>query len=61
MKARQVVKLIEKAGWVFVNQEGSHMKFRHPNFLYPVIVPNHGSRDLGKGLVLKILRDAGLR
>ena len=61
MKARELVKLIEKVGWVFVNQEGSHMKFRHPDFLYPIIVPNHGSRDLGKGLVLHIMRQAGLR
>lgn len=61
MKARELVKLIEESGWVFVSQEGSHMKFRHSDFLYPIIVPNHGSRDLGKGLALRILRQAGLR
>ena len=61
MKARELVKLIEAAGWVFEKQEGSHMIFRHPNFRRPLPVPNHGSKDLGKGLVHKILKQAGLR
>ncbi len=61
MKARELVKLIEAVGWVFESQEGSHMKFRHSDYLYPLIIPNHGSKDLGKGLYLKILRQAGLR
>ena len=36
------------------------MIFRHPNFRRPIPVPNHGSKDLGKGLVHKILKQAGL-
>lgn len=61
MKARELVKLIEAAGWIFEKQEGSHMIFWHPNFRRPLPVPNHGSKDLGKGLVHKILKQAGLR
>jgi predicted RNA binding protein YcfA (HicA-like mRNA interferase family) len=61
MKAKQLVKLIEAAGWEFQKQEGSHMIFSHPDFRRPIPVPNHGSKDLGKGLVHKILKQAGLR
>jgi predicted RNA binding protein YcfA (HicA-like mRNA interferase family) len=60
MKAREVVKLLEEAGWVFTRQEGSHMVFKHPDFRRPIPVPNHGGKDLGKGLVHKILKQAGL-
>jgi predicted RNA binding protein YcfA (HicA-like mRNA interferase family) len=60
MKAGDLVKLIEAAGWVFQRQTGSHMIFRHADFRRPIPIPNH-SKDLGKGLVLKILKQAGLR
>ena len=61
MKAKELVKLLEEAGWVKVRQNGSHMIFEHPDYPRTVPVPNHGSKDLGKGLVLKILKQAGLR
>lgn len=61
MKARELVKLVESRGWVFQKQEGSHMIFKHPDFQRLLPIPNHGSKDLGKGLVQKILKQAGLR
>ena len=61
MKAKELVKLLEGAGWELVRQEGSHMIFKHPDFRRPIPVPNHGNKDLKKGLVHKILKQAGLR
>ncbi len=61
MKAKDLIKIVEAEGWVFVSQEGSHMKFKHIDSNRPLIIPNHGSKDLGKGLVSKILKQAGLR
>ncbi len=60
MKARQLVKLVEEAGWVFDRQKGSHMVFEKEGEPRPVIIPNHGNQDLGKGLVDSILKQAGL-
>ncbi len=61
MKARELVKLIEEAGWVFVRQNGSHMIFEKPGENRHIVIPNHGSKDLKKPLVLAILKQAGLR
>ena len=54
MKARELVKLIEEAGWVFVRQNGSHMIFEKPGENRHIVIPNHGSKDLKKPLVLAI-------
>lgn len=61
MKARELVKLVENAGWVFVRQKGSHMIFEKVGELRPVVIPNHGSKDLKKSTLLDILKQAGLR
>ncbi len=61
MKAWELIQLLEKAGWREARQSGSHKIFQHPDFTFNIIVPEHGSKDLGKGLVMKILKQAGLR
>lgn len=53
--------MLQQAGWFVVSQRGSHMKMRHAEKDIVLIVPNHGSQEVGKGLELKILKDAGLR
>ncbi|MEL6864015.1 MAG: type II toxin-antitoxin system HicA family toxin [Bacteroidota bacterium] len=58
-----MIKKIEKAGWYEVRQKGSHKIFYHDTIKNPplIVVPDHGSKDLGKGLVSKILKAAGLK
>jgi len=59
MKSAELVRILEAAGFVHVGTRGSHWKFRHPDGRM-TIVP-HPKKDLGKGLVHKILyKDAGL-
>ncbi|MBA4138930.1 MAG: type II toxin-antitoxin system HicA family toxin [Segetibacter sp.] len=41
-ESRGSYKLIEKDGWVFKRQKGSHIVFVHPNKTGIVVVPNHG-------------------
>lgn len=53
--------MLQQAGWFVVSQRGSHMKMRHAEKDTILIVPNHGNQEVGKGLELKILKDAGLR
>ncbi|MBH0020729.1 type II toxin-antitoxin system HicA family toxin [Pseudoalteromonas sp. SWXJ133] len=51
--------LIKEAGWQEVRVKGSHHHFRHPTHINLITVP-HPKKGLGKGLVAKILKDAGL-
>jgi len=48
-------------GWYIVSQSGSHIKLRHLTKSGTLIFPNHGSRELGKGLERKLLKDAGIK
>ena len=61
-KVKEVVKIIEKDGWYFCEQKGSHMQFRHPAKSGKVTIPNHGlNEDLHHNMVASILKQAGLQ
>lgn len=59
MKPKELVKLIEKEGFVFVRQSGSHAIFRKPGFKI-IVVPIH-SKDIPIGTLNSILKDAGIK
>lgn len=59
LTARQMIKLIEAAGWRAIRQKGSHRVFIHDSLPGMVIVPVHKG-DLPYGTERKILKDAGL-
>lgn len=61
MKVKEIIKLIEEDGWVFVSQSGSHRKFRHPTKDGHVIVPGKPSSDLKEGTQKAILKQAQLK
>jgi len=44
-----------------VRQSGSHMIMEHPTKEGTVVFPNHGSKELGKGLEKVIRKQAGLK
>jgi len=59
MNSAEVIRRLEAAGFALVSVRGSHHKYRHPDGRW-TIVP-HPKKDLGLGLVRKILRkDAGI-
>jgi mRNA interferase HicA len=60
MKSSELIRLLKKDGWVVVRQSGSHMIMEHPTKKGSVVCPNHGSKEVGKGLELKVKKDAGL-
>ena len=60
MPAREVVRFLESLGFVQARQKGSHRFFRHPDGR-TATVPDHKGEDLGRGILAKILRDAGAR
>jgi mRNA interferase HicA len=61
MKCSELYRILIKNGWFSVSQKGSHIKMKHETQPGVIIFPNHGSQELGKGLVKKILRDAGIK
>lgn len=61
MKCSELYRILTKDGWYPISQKGSHMKLKHDFKKGIIIFPNHGSQELGKGLVKKILKDADLK
>jgi predicted RNA binding protein YcfA (HicA-like mRNA interferase family) len=57
--ARQVIPVLVRHGFTLDRQSGSHAVFIHPDGRRTT-VPIHGKRDLGKGLLRQIMRDAEL-
>jgi len=55
---RQVVRALEKVGWVVVVQRGSHVQLKHPTRDGRVTVPVHVGETLGPGLLRSILSQA---
>jgi predicted RNA binding protein YcfA (HicA-like mRNA interferase family) len=60
VQAREVVRFLESLGFVQARQKGSHRFFRHHDGR-TATVPDHKGEGLGRGILAKILRDAGVR
>jgi predicted RNA binding protein YcfA (HicA-like mRNA interferase family) len=59
MTAASLVRILEQRGFERVRQSGSHLVLRHGDGRR-VTVPMHKSRDLGRGLLARIMKDADL-
>jgi len=57
--AKDIIPILERRGFRQVRQSGSHIILRHPDGRR-VTVPVHANRDLGRGLLRQIMRDADL-
>jgi predicted RNA binding protein YcfA (HicA-like mRNA interferase family) len=60
VSSRELIKLLERAGWKEVAVRGSHHHFKHPLQPGRVTVP-HPKKDLPLGTVHAILKQAGLK
>lgn len=59
LKAKELVKILQKAGFKLDHTTGSHYIFYHPTTSRRVVVPYH-AKDLPKGTVQTILKSAGI-
>ncbi len=57
--ASQLLVILKRHNFVAVRQNGSHIILEHPDGTH-VTVPVHQGRDIGKGLLRQIMRDANL-
>jgi len=60
VKAKETIKVFEKIGFVHNRTRGSHYIMRRESDKGKVVVPLHGTKPLGKGLLLSLLTDANL-
>jgi predicted RNA binding protein YcfA (HicA-like mRNA interferase family) len=56
LKPREVVRVLEKLGFIEVRQRGSHKQYRHADGRCTT-VPFHGSRDVSPLLLKQIIKD----
>jgi predicted RNA binding protein YcfA (HicA-like mRNA interferase family) len=61
MKVRDVIRVIETAGWRQVRQRGSHRQFKHAVRPGLVTVSGALSADLARGTLASVLKQAGLK
>ncbi len=59
--SQQVIKALEREGFAFISQRGSHVKYRKTgaSIVYTVIVPA-GRKQIPRGTFRSILRQSGL-
>jgi mRNA interferase HicA len=59
VRAKEIIRALEQAGFEFQRQTGGHVSLRHPDTGRTTVVPVH-SRELPRWLLKKIIKDAGL-
>lgn len=61
MKCSELMRMLKIDGWFIVRQEGSHVIMRHPIKEGQVSVPNHGSKEVKKGLLVALLKKVDIK
>ena len=56
-RPEEIRRILEKLGFTRIRQSGSHAVYHHADGRWTT-VPIHKGRDLGKGVLRKILKDA---
>jgi predicted RNA binding protein YcfA (HicA-like mRNA interferase family) len=59
MKSSELNRLILKNGWKMLRQSGSHVIYEKNGATYPATF--HGSKEVGKGLEMKIRKEMNLQ
>ena len=61
LTGRDVIRALERGGFSVIRIKGSHHFVRHDDDpTRQTVVPVHGSEDLGRPILRKILNDVGL-
>jgi predicted RNA binding protein YcfA (HicA-like mRNA interferase family) len=59
VQAKDIVRALERAGFEFERQKGSHVTLRHPAMARTTVVPMH-SGEFPRWLLKRIIKEAGL-
>ncbi len=58
-KPDEVQRVLQRLGLQLIRQSGSHAVYRHPDGRWTT-VPIHPGKDVAKGTLRKIIKDAGI-
>ncbi len=59
LKPIEVIRLLEKHGFIMIRKRGSHCQFKHIDGRQTT-VPDHKGRDISPNLLRQIAKDIGL-
>jgi len=57
--ARDLIRFLKAQGFIEDRQSGSHLTLRHLSRHVTLTIPVHTGCDVGRGLAIRILEDAG--
>lgn len=57
----QLAKLLEKRGWKLLRVKGSHHIYGKEGYIERISVPIHGNKPLKVGLLMHLMKVAGLK
>ncbi|OQW91515.1 MAG: hypothetical protein BWK78_04390 [Thiotrichaceae bacterium IS1] len=60
LSGKHLCKLLESYGWKLQRVRGSHHIYAHPDSTAILTVPVPGQKDLKKGILHQLLKEAGL-
>jgi predicted RNA binding protein YcfA (HicA-like mRNA interferase family) len=60
MKYSELFRLLKKDGWFEVRQKGSNVIMRHPEKSKILTIPFHARKEVKKGLLKAVLKQAGI-
>ncbi len=60
LKASEVVRILERYGFILISQRGSHQKWRNQDTGKQVIVPYHKGKQLPLGTLRSIIEGSGI-
>ncbi len=60
MRAVDVTRILQRNGFRFVSQRGSHQKWYNSITKSQVIVPEHKGKELPRGTLMSIITGSGL-
>ena len=61
MKCSELFKLLRSNGWHEIRQSGSHCIMKHPEIKGTLTVPFYSSKEVKKGLLKAILKQANIK
>jgi len=60
VKVRELIRILEKDGWILIATKGSHRQYKHPVKKGKVTVPGHWNDDVAKGTLSSIYKQSNL-
>lgn len=61
MKSSELLKILKQNGWYEIRQTGSHIIMINPNNPNSLIVPFHSCKEVKKGTLSSIFKDANIK